>query len=244
MCQSALPAQRHHFRSSPAAVGCSQEGTEALSVSQLQSHRSLSTVHCEAPWAFQSSPEWGTTHLLGVCTEEIGGILSITGWFEAAKGRGHPEVPSLLARAGIKAVSRLPCKYAQILTSRRGRGVQSQRSPPRPWCYQIEELLVCVFSDSYSSDVRIKFYLSQCSAIRANNSCLMQSTVGQALCMTLYLEHPVVSQGWCYENTDARLSWARSLLHLWLWATFFTHLNLNCLTCNMEINMLQGGGEL
>lgn len=200
------------------------------------------------PWAFQSSPEWDTTHLLGVCTEEIGGILSITGRFEAAKGWGHPEVPSLLARAGVKAVSRLPCKYVQILTWRRGAGVQSQRSPQSSETIVLldtEELSVCFFSDSYSSDVRIKIYLPQCSTIRTNNSCLMLSTVGQVLCMmTLYLEHPVVSQGWCYENTDARLSCALSLLHLWLWATFLTHMNRNCLTCNMEISMLQGCGEL
>lgn len=197
------------------------------------------------PWAFQSSPERGTTHL-GVCTEERGGILSITGRFEAAKGWGHPEVPSLLARAGVKAVSLGSLQIRPDTYLKEGSGSSEPKTSSETFVLlDTEELSVCFFSDSYSSDVRIKIYLPQCSTIRTNNSCLMPSTVGQALCMmTLYLEHAVVSQGRCYENTDARPSWALSLLHLWLWATSLTHLNRNCLTCNTEISMLQGCGEL
>lgn len=134
MCQSALPAQRHHFRSNPAAVCCSQEGTEALSVLKPPVPSLCLLFIVRRLWAFQSSQGWGTAHLLGVCTEDIRRILSTTDRFETSSGWWHPEELSLFPMAGIKTVSMLPCKYAQILTWKRRWVVQGQISHQRLLC--------------------------------------------------------------------------------------------------------------
>lgn len=85
--------------------------------------------------AFQCSQGWGTTHPVGVCRGEIWRILSIIGGLETASACWRSEVTSIFPGAGIKAVSKLPCRSIQTPTWKRGWVVQGQISHQRPLCY-------------------------------------------------------------------------------------------------------------